>query len=140
MSEPTKGRIIPTLRYRDAHAAIEWLGRAFGFEARMVVPDDEGGVAHAQLVGPSGMIMLGTQRDDEFGRWQHSPLDFGGVGTQSPYVVVDDADAVYERARAQGAEIVYDIRDEDYGGRGFTCRDPEQHLWSFGTYDPWAAE
>lgn len=31
-----------------------------------------------------------------------------------------------------------DIKDEDYGGRGFTCRDILQHLWSFGTYDPFA--
>jgi len=44
---------------------------------------------------------------------------------------------LYQRAKAAGAEIVMDIKDEDYGGRGFWCRDPEGHLWSFGTYDPW---
>jgi uncharacterized glyoxalase superfamily protein PhnB len=54
-------------------------------------------------------------------------------------VIVPDADAHYERAKAAGAAIVYDIRDEDYGGRGYSCRDPEGHLWNFGTYDPWAA-
>jgi hypothetical protein len=26
----------------------------------------------------------------------------------------------------------------DYGGRGFSCRDLEGRLWNFGTYDPWA--
>jgi uncharacterized glyoxalase superfamily protein PhnB len=53
---------------------------------------------------------------------------------------VDDADAHYARAAAAGAEIVLDIVDEDYGGRGYSCRDPEGHLWNFGTYDPWARD
>ena len=51
-----------------------------------------------------------------------------------------DADAVYARAKVAGFEMVIDIKDEDYGGRGFTCRDPEGHLWNVGTYDPWAAK
>ncbi|TMB01350.1 MAG: glyoxalase, partial [Deltaproteobacteria bacterium] len=60
-----------------------------------------------------------------------------GPVTQSPYVIVADADAHYARAKAAGAEIVMDIKDEDYGGRGYSARDPEGHLWNFGTYDPW---
>lgn len=67
-----------------------------------------------------------------------APLDVGGVGTRTPYIVVEDAEAVYGRARAAGAEIVYEVRDEDHGDRRFSCRDPERHAWSFGTYDPWA--
>ena len=65
------------------------------------------------------------------------PGDVGGANTQNCYLVVSDADAVYRSAREAGAEIVLDIKDEDYGGRGFTCRDPEGHIWSLGTYDPW---
>ena len=65
------------------------------------------------------------------------PDEIGGVETQSAYVIVDDADAIYASAKAAGAEILLDIRDADYGGRGFTCRDLEGHMWSFGTYDPW---
>ncbi|MPN55348.1 hypothetical protein SDC9_203030 [bioreactor metagenome] len=59
--------------------------------------------------------------------------------TQSACVIVSDADAHYARATAAGAEIVIDIADQDYGGRGYACRDPEGHLWWFGSYDPWAA-
>jgi uncharacterized glyoxalase superfamily protein PhnB len=59
--------------------------------------------------------------------------------TQSAYVIVSDADALYTRAKAAGAKIVMDIKDEDYGGRGFSCCDLESHLWNFGTYDPWEA-
>lgn len=129
--------IIPTMRYLDARTAIDWLGRAFGFEPHLVVDGAEGGVAHAQLTYRHGMIMLGSARDDEFGRLNRHPHDAGGV-TQSPYIVVEDADVHYARAVAAGAEIVYDITDFDYGGRGYSARDPEGHLWNFGTYDPYA--
>ena len=138
MSRPIgPATIIPTLRYRDAAAAIEWLCRAFGFERRLVVPGEHGRIEHAQLVLGNGMIMLGTQRDDEFGKLQKTPAEIGGVGTQSPYIIVADADAHHARAVAAGAKVVYALKDEDYGGRGYSCRDPEGHLWSFGTYDPW---
>jgi uncharacterized glyoxalase superfamily protein PhnB len=63
----------------------------------------------------------------------------GRVETQSPYLVVENIDALYERAQAAGAEIVMPIKDQDYGSRDFICRDPEGHLWSLGTYNPWTA-
>ena len=129
--------IMPTLRYRDAQAAIDLLCRVFGFTRHLVVPDDAGGIAHAQLVLGGGMLMLGSARDDEFGRLQKTPADVGGVGTQSPYVIVPDPDAVLARARDAGFTVVRDVRDEDYGGRGFSCRDREGHLWNVGSYDPW---
>jgi len=49
--------------------------------------------------------------------------EIGGFETQSVYLFVPDADRVYARAIAAGTTIVMDIKDEDYGGRGFTCRD-----------------
>ena len=130
------GSIIPTMRYQDAPSMIAWLCETFGFVRHAVHEDGEGGIAHAQLTLGSGMIMLGSARDDAFGTLQSIPAVLGGT-TQSPYVIVPDADAVYQRAKIAGAEIVHDIKDEDYGGRGFSCRDPEGHLWNFGTYDPW---
>lgn len=133
----TPPRIIPAMRYNDAPAAIAWLCRAFGFEKHLVVPMDDGKIAHAQLTIEGGMIMLGSTRDNAFGEFQKSVKD-AGVVTQSCYIVVPDADAHYKRAVEAGAEIVVDIKNEDYGGRGYTCRDPEGNLWNFGTYDPWA--
>ncbi len=133
----TTTTVIPTLRYNDAPAAIDWLREAFGFEEHLVVPGEDDTIAHAQLVFGHGMIMLGSARDDEFGKLQNPPSDLGGAGSQSCYVIVEDADAHYARAVAAGAKIVMEIQDEDYGGRGYSCRDPEGHLWNFGTYDPW---
>lgn len=128
--------VVPTLRYRDAHRMIGWLCEVFGFARHAVYEDGQGGIAHAQLTLGSGMIMLGSARDDEFGRLQSTPTALGGT-TQSPYLVVSNADEVYRRAKAARAEIVIEIKDEDYGGRGFSCRDPEGHLWNVGSYDPW---
>ncbi|MEM8811057.1 MAG: VOC family protein [Pseudomonadota bacterium] len=130
--------VIPTLRYADAPSMLEWLCDTFGFERHLVVKGGDGIIAHAQLVFGSGMIMLGSARDDAFGALQDTPRSLGGI-TQSAYVVVPDVDALAARARTAGAEIVQEPRDEDYGGRSFSCRDPEGHLWNFGSYDPWAA-
>jgi len=139
MTESKLPSVIPTFRYADAPRAIEWLCQAFGFERHLVVPGPDGGIAHAQLTCPGGMIMLGSTLDDDFGKLQRPPRELGGVCTQSAYVVVPEIDAHYARAKAAGAEIVFDIVDQDYGGRGYTCKDLEGQLWHFGSYDPWAS-
>ncbi len=131
--------IIPSLRYRDALAGIDWLGRAFGFEKNAVYlgPDNKT-VMHAQLTFGNGMIMLGSvDNGGEAGNFMVQPDEVGLRETKGIYLVVSDADAVYATAKAAGAHMVIDIRDMDYGGRAFTCRDLEGHLWSIGTYDPW---
>jgi len=129
------GRIIPALRYRNGAAAIDWLCAAFGFERKMVMPADGGRVAHAELTLGNGMIMLGDV-ETEYGRLVTAP-SYGEPVTQGIYVVVEDADAHSARAKAAGAEIVLDIKSEDYGGRDYTVRDLEGHVC--GTYDPWVA-
>ena len=133
----TGSTVIPCLRYRNAAAAIEWLCETFGFEESLVVPGDGDEIAHAQLTHGEGMVMLGSATDTEFGRLMKQPDEIGGAETQTAYVVVSDADSIYERAKAAGARIAIEVKDEDYGGRGFSCYDLEGHLWNFGTYNPW---
>jgi uncharacterized glyoxalase superfamily protein PhnB len=129
--------IVPCLRYRDALAAIDWLCRAFGFEKHAVYADGDT-VLHAQLVFDNGMVMLGSAGNaGEWGRHMAQPDEIGMRETQSACVVVADVDAHYARAKAAGAQVVIDIADQAYGGRGYACRDPEGHLWWFGSYDPW---
>lgn len=134
----TTSNVVASMRYRDAPAAIDWLCRAFGFERRTVVPGEDGTIAHAQLVFGNGMIMLGSARDDDWGRLFKTPADMGGVATGSVYVIVEDVARHHARAVAAGAEIVHPLEEKDYGGTGYGCRDPEGHLWYFGSYDPWA--
>jgi uncharacterized glyoxalase superfamily protein PhnB len=131
--------IMPTMRYRDANAAIEWLCMVFGFERHAVYPGPNGTVGHAELKLGGGMIMLGSEKDDVYGRGFKSPGDLGDVETRSAYVVVKDADAVYEKAKAAGGRIIRELQNTDYGSREFSVKDPEGHSWSVGTYNPWAA-
>jgi uncharacterized glyoxalase superfamily protein PhnB len=141
MPHPAKSSVIPTLRYHDGHRAIEFLCKAFGFEAAAVYEGPDNTVAHAQLVLGGGMIMLGSgQHGGEYGNWVQPPAQPGVVLTSGVYVIVDDCDAHYARAKAAGAQILMEPRDEDYGGRHYACRDPEGYVWSFGTYDPWSGE
>jgi uncharacterized glyoxalase superfamily protein PhnB len=127
----TKAMIWPALRYADAQGAIEFLCKAFGFETSLVVPDatDESLVVHAELIWPlGGGIMLGSTHHTE---GVHAEL---ASGTASTYVVTDEPDALFERATDAGAVVAQGLRDEEYGSRGFTVRDPEGNHWSFGTY------
>jgi len=128
--------VIPALQYKDAKAAIEFLCKAFGFEKKAVY-EDGGLVAHAELTFGNGMIMLGSVKDTEYGKLLVRPADAGGV-TMSTYLIVEDVDAHFARAKAAGAQIVREPVTQDYGGRDYTCKDPEGHVWSFGTYDPMA--
>lgn len=136
----TRANIIPCLRYTDAPGAITWLCDTFGFEQHLVVPGDGNTIVHAQLSFGNGMIMLGSSSriDNEYAKLIRQPADIGGAATQTICVVVEDADAVYAQAKRAGCEIIMDLKDEDYGGRSFTCRDLEGHIWTFGTYDPFA--
>jgi len=121
--------IIPALRYKDAKAAIDFLDRAFGFERKAVYENEDGTIGHAELTHGRGMVMVGSsgRGDPQFEN-----------GRTSVYVVVDDPDALHDRARAAGAEISRGLTDQDYGSREFTAMDPEGNVWSFGTYDPFA--
>ena len=125
----TRTAVWPTLRYRDANAAIGFLVDAFGFEEVAVYRNDDGSVVeHAELRWPAGGgVMLGTARAD-------SSISDLPPGVGAIYVVVTDPDALYARAVENGASITREMRDEDYGSRGFTARDPEGVIWSFGTY------
>lgn len=129
--------VIPALRYRDAPAAIDWLCGVVGFARHQVFANPDGTIAHAELTLGGGMLMLGSQKDDAYGRSFITPVETGGRETRSAYIVVSDADAVYARAQAAGAVIVRPIEETHYGSREFTLKDPEGHSWSVGTYDPW---
>ena len=140
---PVKPAIIPCLRYADAPAAIRFLCDAFGFAAHADYrnPQDGNIVEHAQLVLGGNMIMLSSVRDSDYSRKAGlTSVAAAGGNTQTVYVVIDDVDGHADRASAAGADIFLEPEDQDYGGRVYSARDTEGHVWSFGSYDPWKAE
>jgi uncharacterized glyoxalase superfamily protein PhnB len=121
--------IWPTYDFRDVDAMIGWL-KAIGFEEKGIYRDtDPSVVVHAEMMWPNGGgIMFGSHRDNP--DWPTQP------GGGSTYLVTKGVDKVYAAAIEAGATGIREPRDEEYGGRGATVRDPEGNLWSFGSYRP----
>ena len=132
-----KACIIPTMRYKNARTAIDWLSKAFGFEKHLIVEGVNNTIAHAQLTYGNSMIMLSSENENQYGKLVKMPENLNGCNTQASYIVVEQIDEHYEKAVAAGAKILIGIKDEEYGGRGYTCKDIEEYLWNFGSYDPW---
>jgi uncharacterized glyoxalase superfamily protein PhnB len=135
-----RATVIPGLRYRDCPAAIDWLCRAFGFEQKAVYSNSDGSIAHAELSFGNGMIMLGSVKPQTAGAEAlpiAQPDEIGLRETQTPYLVVSDCVAIYQTAKDAGAVMVRELVEMDYGGKAFSCRDLEGHLWNLGEYDPW---
>jgi uncharacterized glyoxalase superfamily protein PhnB len=133
----TGSPIVSSMLYRNAPEAIEWLCRVFEFVKRTVVPGPQNTILHAELTLGGGMLMLGSVQNNTNAKFLKHPDEADGAETRSIYLVVPDADAVYDRAKESGAEVVLEIEDKPYGGRGFACRDLEGRLWYVGSYDPW---
>ncbi len=139
-SASTGSTLIPSLRYRDAEAAIRFLENAFGFIRHSVYLGPDNTVGHAELRHGSGIIMLGSASNPSpNARYYATPEDIGGRVTSPLYLIVPDCEPVYASAKAAGAEVVMELDEMSYGGKAFTVRDPEGYLWSVGEYSPWTA-
>jgi uncharacterized glyoxalase superfamily protein PhnB len=120
--------IYPTLRYRDAAAAIRWLTEVIGFTEHSIMAAPDGTIGHAELRwGGGGMVMIGTKTDTP------SPFD---TGAACIYLVIEEVDAHHDRAVSAGAEVVMPLTDQEYGSREYAIRDPEGNVWCLGTYQP----
>jgi uncharacterized glyoxalase superfamily protein PhnB len=116
--------VFPCLTFKDAKASIDFLERALGAERLAVYEDGDGRVAHAEIRIGASTVMAGDERAGS----RATP-----AGVSVIYVVVEDADAAYERARAAGAEVTEPV-DQDYGSRDITVTDPDGNRWTLGTY------
>jgi uncharacterized glyoxalase superfamily protein PhnB len=137
VAQSSGSRSYPALCYREVGFAASWLCAAFGFEQHSTTVNDDGRVNYAELSFGNTIIMLGAIGGFEVDNLMRQPDEIGGAETQCSYFVVSDLDFHYARACDAGAKIVLEIKTHLNGTRGYTCADPEGHLWNFGTYDPW---
>jgi uncharacterized glyoxalase superfamily protein PhnB len=121
--------IYPVLKYSDAHAAIDFLERAFGFQRHAIHEGESGAIVHGELRFGDQVVMVSSAGAGD-------PVYDQGLGRTTVYVAVDEVDSLHATAQAAGAEIVMAPTDQNYGSRDFSARDPEGNLWSFGTYRP----
>lgn len=135
MNTTTNDTVIgvwPTLVYRDGQAALKFLTEGLGFKLVVSYPGAaEGSITHSELAWPAGggVMVSSVDRNAE-------PNEFDKLADQtaSVYLVCDDPDALWPRTMAAGATVVREMREEDFGSRGFSVADPEGNLWSIGTY------
>jgi len=138
MNMDTGSLVVPSLRYRNAHIAIDWLCEAFGF-VREEMDEANNDVHHARLGCGGGYILVGSvDGGSEWGQPGAVPDETGGLETQTCCILVEDIDAHLNRAVAAGAEILSPLGDTGFAGRGYSCRDIEGHLWWFGSRQAWS--
>ncbi len=118
--------VYPVLTFRNVGTALAWLSRAFGLDARIENGGDHD-VGHAVLIHHNGLVLAEAERPDE--------LYGTHTGRGWLYVAVDDVDAHYARAKSAGAELLSDPHDAE-GLRGYSARDIEGNLWTFGSARP----
>jgi uncharacterized glyoxalase superfamily protein PhnB len=113
--------VIPVLVYPDVRAAVEWLTRVFGFVERVQIGEDH----RSQMgVGRDGAVIVADVRGE-----QQAPQ--AGVITHVIKVRVDDVDAQFERARSEGARVLMEPTEYEYGERECTLEDLAGHRWQF---------
>ncbi len=134
MTERMHQTIIPAFRANDAQALIDWLRETIGFSERMIVPDGNGGIAHAELEWRDSLVMLGSARD----AGDHLNESIGRASVSMTAESNEQVDDLYRRVQDAGATITVPMEDTNYGSHGFSIRDPEGNFWHFGTYDPLA--
>jgi uncharacterized glyoxalase superfamily protein PhnB len=136
MTEPISTDIMPTLRYRDCDAAVDWLVDVLGCERHFINRSDTGAIGHGELRYGTGMMMVGSYPDQVSG--DLPDLDLGNASTY----LINDNDTIVEdtfkRAVSAGAPVIQEFRHQPYGGSSCTVRDPEGNYWTIGSYRPTA--
>ncbi len=130
-------QVIPMLSYEDGVAAMQWLCKAFGFTERLKMLDDDGKLAHGELVMGEGIIMLASPTPnyqnpkhhrevcEAAARWYEVPYVINGV-----LVYVDDIEKHFEQAKSYGAVILSGIETGGPGTR-YRVEDREGQRWMF---------
>jgi uncharacterized glyoxalase superfamily protein PhnB len=124
-------KVIPALFYDDAAAALAWLEKAFGFETRLCVTDNNGAVMHAEMSHGDGRIIVGPAGWSD---WAKSPKSLGGANSCTVHIGVENVDGHCAAARAAGAVIIQEPENQFYGDRTYRASDPEGHNWTFGQH------
>jgi uncharacterized glyoxalase superfamily protein PhnB len=128
--------VYPHLAYEDPIAAIAWLSKAFDLRERVRMDDEDGGFITAKLETPAGGLVMVTGHSDE---WLRERLPGIPRREKLPYpqpghtisVMVPDVDAHFRKAKAGGATILSEPKDQPWGLRVYAALDPEGHQWEF---------
>ncbi len=120
----------PYLIVKGAANAIEFYKKAFGAKElfRMAAPN--GQIGHAEIQIGDSHIMLA----DEVPNMSYlSPESVGGTPV-SILLYVKNVDDVFDQAVSSGATVQQPLKDQFYGDRSGTVKDPFGHVWTIATH------
>jgi PhnB protein len=122
--------VTPYLIVNGAAKAIDFYKRAFAATELMRMEAPDGKVAHAEIKIGDSQIMLADEQPEMGYR---SPQSLGGAPV-SLMVYVEAVDETFERALSNGAEELQALKDQFYGDRSGTLKDPFGHVWTIATH------
>jgi PhnB protein len=119
--------ISPSLTCSDAARAIEFYKDVFGAVEIMRMPSPDGKISHAELKIGDSIVFL----NDEMGPGAASAP---GTPRMSLFLYVENADKVFTRAVAAGAQIDMALENQFWGDRFGKVTDPFGHQWGIATH------
>ena len=128
-TRPGYAAITPYLVCADADAAIAWYGRHLGATERYRLAMPGGGIAHAEIA-INGMVVMLSDAFPDMGIVAPGALGGSPVSLQ---IYVADADATFAAMVVDGAEALFEVKDQFHGDRSGKLRDPFGHLWFIST-------
>ncbi|MCO7039924.1 VOC family protein [Pseudomonas carnis] len=120
--------LTPYMGIDKAGEAIEFYKKTFGATQVMRLDMPDGRVGHAELRIGDSSLMLGTPCDQMALR---NPDEHTSIGL---HLYVEDVDAQFQRAVDAGATVVSEPKDQFYGDRSASVKDPFGHLWFLATH------
>ncbi len=119
--------ISPSLTCKDAARAIDFYKHVFGAEELMRMPSRDGKISHAELKIGDSIIFV----NDVMGP---AAAATPGMPGMSLFLYVENADKVFTRAVAAGAQIDMALDDQFWGDRYGKVTDPFGHQWGIATH------
>lgn len=107
---------MPYLMMEDSAAFLEFVQNVFSAETTHKAVNEDGSLGHCEVQIGGSTIMFSKSR----GEWKPA--------TANMFVYVDNADAVFEKALANGATTVMEPANQPYG-RSCGVTDPFGNVW-----------
>lgn len=132
MTEPTEhhGRhfaLSPLLSVKAGGSAVEFYKTAFGAVEQYRMLNDNGTTVVQLKVGNSEFWVVDEAPEHQ----NYSPSTLGGT-TVRMVLVVNNPDAVFDRALEAGARTLWPMVDQPFGWRIGRLADPFGHHWEIG--------
>jgi PhnB protein len=115
---------------RGAAKAIEFYKEAFNATELFRMADPSGKIGHAEIMIGDSPVMLSDEHPD---MGVVGPETLGGTSS-SHLIYVEDVDRQFQQAVNAGATILRPLKDQFYGDRSGTLRDPFGHQWTIATH------